>query len=195
MNQAKQETRMKPTRRVVTGHDESGKAIVLMDGPAPNMRQRKSGGNTLTLLWVTDETPVDAAGSRDRADRQIGVPPPASGSVFRVVEFAPAAPGAGPVDHDAILREMGLDPAKQGYLRHAATHRTRTVDYAIVLEGEIDMLLDDSEVHMKAGDVMVQQATSHAWVNNSGKPCRIAFILIDSKEPPAWSKPGGRRRG
>jgi mannose-6-phosphate isomerase-like protein (cupin superfamily) len=185
---------MKPTRRVVTGHDDNGKAIVLMDGPAPNMRQRKSGGNSLTLLWVTEESPVDVSGSRDRADRQIGVPPPPNGSIFRIVEFAPAAPGAAGVDHDTILREMGLDPEKQGYARHANTHRTRTVDYAIVLEGEIDMLLDDSEVHMKAGDVMVQQATSHAWVNNSGKPCRVAFILIDSKEPAAWTKPGGRRR-
>jgi mannose-6-phosphate isomerase-like protein (cupin superfamily) len=185
---------MKPSRRVVSGHDENGKAIVLMDGPAPNMRQRKTGGNTLTMLWVTDESPADVSGSRDRGDRQIGVPPPANGSIFRIVDFAPTAAGSAGLDHDVILREMGLDPQKQGYARHANTHRTRTVDYAIVLEGEIDMLLDDSEVHMKAGDVMVQQATSHAWVNNSGKPCRMAFILIDAQEPPAWTKPGGRKR-
>jgi uncharacterized cupin superfamily protein len=83
---------------------------------------------------------------------------------------------------------MGIDPATQGYARHANTHRTRTIDYAIVLEGEIDMLLDDSEIHVKAGDVLVQQATNHAWANNGTKPCRIAFILIDAKTPSAWQK-------
>jgi uncharacterized cupin superfamily protein len=106
------------------------------------------------------------------------------------VDFAPIAPSghAGAVDHHQILLSMGIDPATQGYARHANTHRTRTIDYAIVLDGEIDMLLDDSEVHVKAGDVLVQQGTNHAWVNNSGKPCRIAFILIDSKTPPAWQQ-------
>ena len=92
------------------------------------------------------------------------------------------------MDHHQILLNMGIDPATQGYARHENTHRTRTIDYAIVLEGEIDMLLDDTEVHVKAGDILVQQGTNHAWVNNSGKPCRIAFILIDGKTPPAWSQ-------
>ena len=73
-------------------------------------------------------------------------------------------------------------------MRHANTHRTRSVDYAIVLDGEIDMLMDDSEVHMKAGDVLVQQATNHAWVNNGTSSCRIAFILVDAQQPAAWQK-------
>jgi hypothetical protein len=180
---------MKQTRRVVTGHDESGKAVVLMDGPSPHMRQRKAGGNVLTMLWITDEMPVDMSSSQDRAARQVGVPPSANGTIFRIVEFAPVAAGeAPPVDHHAMLREMGIDPATQGYARHAFTHRTRSIDYALVLDGEIDMLLDDSEIHVKAGDVLIQQATNHAWVNKSGKPCRIAFILIDGREPPAWKK-------
>ena len=114
------------------------------------------------------------------------MPPPANGTIFRIVDFAPAAPHAAPVEHHQILLSMGIDLATQGYARHANTHRTRTVDYAIVLDGEIDMLLDDSEIHVKAGDVLVQQATNHAWVNNGTKPCRIAFILIDSQTPPAW---------
>ena len=83
---------------------------------------------------------------------------------------------------------MGIDPETQGYARHANTHRTRSIDYAIVMEGEIDMLMDDTEVHVKAGDVLVQQGTNHAWVNNGDKPCRIAFILIDAKDPPAWKQ-------
>ena len=74
-------------------------------------------------------------------------------------------------------------PAKGLPPRHPMMHSTRSLDYAIIMSGEIDMLLDDSEVHLKAGDVVVQQATNHAWVNRSGKPCRVAFILIDSQEP------------
>jgi mannose-6-phosphate isomerase-like protein (cupin superfamily) len=179
---------MKETRRVVTGHDADGKAVVLMDGPSPHMRQRKAGGNVLTMLWITDEMPVDMSGSEDRAAKPVGVPPSANGTIFRIVEFAPVSGDAPAVDHHAMLREMGIDPATQGYARHAFTHRTRSIDYALVLDGEIDMLLDDTEIHVKAGDVLIQQATNHAWVNNSGKPCRIAFILIDGKEPPAWKK-------
>ncbi len=175
------------TRRNVTGHDAQGKAVVLFDAALP-AKQRTAGGNGMTLLWVTGESPVDVAGSADRAQTQVGVPPPANGTVFRIVDFAPMPANAAPVDHHQILISMGIDPATQGYARHGNTHRTRTVDYAIVLDGEIDMLLDDAEIHVKAGDVLVQQATNHAWVNNGTKPCRIAFILIDGKTPPAWKQ-------
>jgi mannose-6-phosphate isomerase-like protein (cupin superfamily) len=181
---------LKSTRRIVTGHDAKGKAIVLLDAALP-AKQRSAGGNGMTLLWVTGEFPVDVSGAADRAQTQVGVPPPANGTIFRIVDFAPAAPQAAqatPVDDHQILVAMGIDPATQGYSRHANTHRTRTIDYALVLEGEIDMLLDDSEIHVKAGDVLVQQGTNHAWVNNGTKPCRIAFILIDGKTPPAWGK-------
>jgi mannose-6-phosphate isomerase-like protein (cupin superfamily) len=140
----------------------------------------------MTMLWSTTEFPVEVSGASDRSLSQVGVPPVANGTVFRIVDFAPAAAHAAPVDHHHVLVSMGIDPATQGYARHANTHRTRTVDYAIVLDGEIDMLLDDSEIHVKAGDVLVQQGTNHAWVNNGTKPCRIAFILIDAKTPPVW---------
>ncbi len=179
---------MKSTRRIVTGHDDRGKAIALFDGPV-QAKQRSVGGNGITMLWVTSEFPVDMIAATDRAQTPTGTPPPANGTIFRIVDFAPVTAGqAAPVDHHQILLSMGIDPATQGYARHANTHRTRTIDYAVVLEGEIDMLLDDSEVHVKAGDVLVQQGTNHAWVNNSGKPCRIAFILIDAKTPPAWQQ-------
>jgi mannose-6-phosphate isomerase-like protein (cupin superfamily) len=180
---------LKSTRRIVTGHDAHGKAIALFDGPL-QPKQRSAGGNGMTLLWVTGEFPVDMTSSADRAQTQVGVPPPANGTIFRIVDFAPATANVEPepVDHHKILLSMGIDPATQGYARHANTHRTRTIDYAIVLDGEIDMLLDDSEVHVKAGDVLVQQGTNHAWVNNGTKPCRIAFILVDGKTPPAWQQ-------
>jgi mannose-6-phosphate isomerase-like protein (cupin superfamily) len=178
----------KPVRRVVTGHDADGKAVVLIDAPTPYVNQRGEG-NVVQLLWITNETPADLSHTRDQANQKTGVPPPHNGSICRVVDFAPYD-GKVPqgVDHHEILKQMGIDPATQGYQRHIFTHRTRSIDYAIVLEGEIDMLLDDTEVHVKAGDILVQQGTNHAWVNKSGKPCRICFVLIDSEVPPAWKK-------
>ena len=171
-----------PVRRVVTGHDGGGKAIVLFDSAAPNVRERP-GGIVSTLLWATDETPADMSGRADRAARTMGIPPPPQGSIFRVVDFPPAGEDVAAASADD-LRGLGIAPASGAVARHPHTHRTRSVDYAIVLAGEIDMLLDDSEVHLKAGDVLIQQGTSHAWVNNGVEPCRIAFILIDAQEPP-----------
>ena len=172
---------VQPTRRVVTGYDASGRAIVLIDGAAPNAKLRRATGLTSTLLWVTDRSPADNSGSADAAAREIGVAPPPRGSIFRVVDFPPAAE-FGAVDNAAMLREMGI-ASGQGGARHAGMHRTRSIDYAVVISGEITMLLDDSEVHLKAGDVLVQRGTNHAWVNRGRENCRIAFVLIDAKEP------------
>jgi quercetin dioxygenase-like cupin family protein len=167
---------MKPVRRIVTGHAD-GKAVVLFDGPAPNQKLRQASGLVSTLLWVTDETPADITGGTDKSVREIGVPPPEGGTIFRVVDFPPEG---GARSREAILKEMGV--ADKGGARHAAMHRTPSVDYAIVIEGEIDMLLDDSEVHLEAGDVLVQQGTNHAWVNRGSRTCRMAFVLIDAKK-------------
>ena len=175
---------VQPTRRVVTGHDASGRAVVLIDGAAPNAKLIGIAGRLLkgsTLLWVTDRSPADNSGSADAAAREIGVAPPPRGSIFRVVDFPPAAE-FGAVDNAAMLREMGI-ASGQGGARHAGMHRTRSIDYAVVISGEITMLLDDSEVHLKAGDVLVQRGTNHAWVNRGRENCRIAFVLIDAKEP------------
>jgi mannose-6-phosphate isomerase-like protein (cupin superfamily) len=166
------------TRRVVTGHDAKGRAVILLDGPAPNVKLRKTSGLTSTLLWVTDSSPADNSGSADSAERDIGVAPPPRGSIFRVVDFPPAAE-VGAVDNAAMLAEMGLAGARADP-RHATMHRTRSVDYAVVISGGIDMLLDDSEVHLEAGDVLVQRGTDHAWVNRGRESCRIAFVLVDA---------------
>jgi mannose-6-phosphate isomerase-like protein (cupin superfamily) len=165
------------TRRVVTGHRD-GKGAVLFDGPAPNRKLRQASGLVSTLLWVTDESPADISGSADRAEREIGVAPPPLGSIFRVVEFPP---GGKQMSREAVLKEMGL--SGQSASAHAGMHKTRSVDYAVVMEGEIDMVLDDREVHLAAGDVLVQQGTNHAWVNRGERPCRIAFVLIDAAAP------------
>jgi quercetin dioxygenase-like cupin family protein len=154
--------------------------VVLLDGAAPNARLRPASGLVSTLLWVTDETPADIQGESDRAAREIGVPPPRSGTIFRIVDFPPEQ---GERSREAILGEMGVAPG--GAARHHAMHRTRSIDYAVVLDGEIDMLLEDSEIHLQAGDVLVQQGTDHAWVNRGAAPCRIAFVLIDASESSA----------
>jgi mannose-6-phosphate isomerase-like protein (cupin superfamily) len=172
-----------PIRRVVTGHDDRGKGVVVIDGSAPNSTVRPGVGVTSTLLWVTDETPADIFGRLDRADRTIGVPPPPSGSIFRIVDFPPVGPEVNAIDNATMLSNMGLDSNDALAVRHPYMHRTWSVDYAIVLSGEIDMLLDDSELHLRAGDILVQQGTNHAWVNNGSEVCRIAFVLIDAKEP------------
>jgi mannose-6-phosphate isomerase-like protein (cupin superfamily) len=172
-------------RRVVTGHDGSGKAVVLMDGIAPNVKVRQGAGFVHSLLWVTDEAPADISGHGDRADRTLGVTPPPAGSILRMVDFPPVTPEAEAIDHAALINDMGAGHESHGGrpARHPYMHRTRTLDYAIVLEGEIDLLLDESEVHLRAGDVIVQQGTSHAWVNRSSRTCRVAFVLIDAQEP------------
>ena len=172
-------------RRVVTGHDDAGKAVVETDGPAPNVRVREGAGFVATLLWVTEETPALGSLRVDRADRTIGTAPPPNGTILRVVDFPPVTPELESVDHRELLRAMGVEDHGDGAAkaRHPYMHRTRSVDYGIVLAGEIDMLLDDSEVHLKAGDVVVQQGTNHAWVNRSGAVCRIAFVLIDGHDP------------
>ena len=172
-----------PVRRVVTGHDATGKAVVLMDSDAPNQKVRQTG-LVSTLLWVTDETPADISGNADRAAREIGVPPPPNGSILRVVDFPPERAGG---TRSTMPRSCARWASRGAApVRHAHMHRTRSVDYAIVLSGEIDMLLDNSQVHLKAGDILVQQGTNHAWVNNGSEMCRIAFVLIDGKEPEAW---------
>jgi len=166
-------------RRIVTGHDATGKAIIALDGPAENVRVRAANGLTSTLLWAEDETPSDNSGDIDKADRDIGVAPPDGGSVFRIVEFVPDDDS---VSNEDMKRELGLDPDSGGPVRHPGMHKTRSIDYAIVLSGEIDMLVDEDEVHLKAGDVIVQRGTNHAWANRGTEPCRIAFVLIDAKE-------------
>ena len=170
-------------RRVVTGHDENGKAIVLMDGEASKIRINQAAGTRSNLLWVTDSTPADISGVGDAAEREIGVAPPKMGSIFRIVEFPPEKDLGRDVNNVEMIKEMGLAGTTDAGAkpRHPAMHRTDSIDYAVVLSGEIDMLLDDSEVHLKAGDVVVQRGTNHAWVNQGDEPCRIAFILIGAE--------------
>ena len=173
----------KPVRRVVTGHRADGRSSVLIDAPAPNVTQR-AAGNGSTLVWVTDESPADVSVTGDRAAREIGVPPPRRGSIFRIAEFPPGI-GGDVRDNETVLRDFGIGAdVKRGHApRHPAIHRTRSLDYIVVLEGEITLLLDDGEVVLKAGDVVVQQGTNHAWINRGNATCRLAMVFIDAEEP------------
>jgi mannose-6-phosphate isomerase-like protein (cupin superfamily) len=170
-------------RRVVTVVDHDGKAVVLFDGDNPHKKVRADRNTVSRMLWMTDRSPAAIAGSADRAAVDMGIAPPERGSIFRIVDIPPITPQIASLDPDHMQSELAPHAPKRGLPpRHPLMHRTRTVDYAIVMAGEIDMLLDDSEIHLKAGDVLVQQGTNHAWVNRGTEPCRIAFVLIDAAE-------------
>ena len=163
-------------RRVVAGHDENGKAIILSDGDAANVQQPTSTIES-TLLWVTDSAPASNSGTTDTADQEIGIPPPPNGSIFRIVEFAPEGKD-GANEELEYLASVGAEQHEGA--RHPGMHKTHSIDYAIIMSGEVDMFVDEDEVHLKAGDVVVQRGNSHAWVSRGAEPCRIAFILIDA---------------
>ena len=170
-------------RRVVTKLDENGKAVVMLDERLPMSDVRPP--NYVANIWVTEKSLPDFSSTADRGKTRTGLTPPKGGTVFRIVEFMPEPENVARLELNTMQRVVGAaDTPKKGLPpRHPMMHRTRTLDYAIVLAGEIDMLLDEGEVHLKAGDVLVQQATNHAWVNRGREPCRIAFILLDAEEP------------
>ena len=172
-------------RRVVTGKDGTGQAVVVIDGTAKRVHSRKELGVTNTVLWVTDSTPASLYDQGDAADREVGVVPPTTGTIFKIIQFDPQKDvQADDETRLQIFKRMGLAPegAPREKPRDPGMHRTKTVDYIVILSGEIDMLLDDSEVHLMAGDVIVQRGTNHAWLNRGNEPCRVAFVLIDAKD-------------
>jgi quercetin dioxygenase-like cupin family protein len=140
-------------RRVVTAHDAKGRAVAKIDEISKNLVSGRPGA-TSCVIWTTEFFPVNNTGDSDESLRQVGTTLN-NGTVFRVVEFGP-----------------GVAPRN---------HRTDSIDYAVVMSGEIDMELDDSVVHLKAGDVLVQRGTIHNWINRGTQPCVIAFVLIDAK--------------
>jgi len=176
------QTKVPEVRRVVTALDANGRAVALADG-AVELKSFRSP-NPAGEMWVTDKYPPDYSAKEDRAQTKVGLIPPVNGSIFRIVDFAPLTPAVSQMDVNMMMKVVGDHaPAKGAPPRHPMMHRTRSLDYVIIVSGEIDMLLDDSEVHLKAGDVVVQQATNHAWVNRGNEVCRVAFVLIDGREP------------
>jgi mannose-6-phosphate isomerase-like protein (cupin superfamily) len=170
-------------RRVVTALDGNDKAIALFDS-RPTLDGGGSGGAS-AILWATDGAPAGLSFKDDSAAKPRTGLPPDTGTALLVVEFSPLDPAAeAKMDPNLMMKVIGdRAPARGLPVRHPLMHRTRTVDYAVVLSGEIDMMLDDSVVHIKAGDVVVQQATNHAWINRGTQPCRMLFVLVDSRQP------------
>jgi len=165
-------------RRVVTGLDEKNHAVVLFDSRIP-----LTGANPSANFWITDSYPPSLS-KEDPASRPIGVSPPINGTKFRIVEFMPLdAAAEAKLPPEMIMKGVSPVPARGIPVKHPMVHRTRSLDYAVILKGEIDMMLDDTSVHLKEGDMIVQQATNHGWVNRGTEPCRILFVLMDSKEP------------
>lgn len=149
-------------RRIVTGHDAEGVSIVVTDGPVPVTRELPEDGVAFHEIWSTSGAPaVIGAGPEDPTAGEITVPPPARGTRIRINEFLPGH-----------LDERGLQ---------SPVHRTESIDYGIVLEGEITLILDDSEVTARAGDIVVQRGTDHAWANRGDVKARVAFILVDAE--------------
>jgi len=147
-------------RRVVTGHDATGRAVVKIDEIAKNLVSSRSGA-TACVVWTSEGFPVDNNGQEDQGLRKTGTTLD-NGTVFRILELAP-----------------GVSPRN---------HRTDSIDYAVVMSGEVDMELDDTTVHLKAGDVLVQRGAIHNWVNPGAEPCVIAFVLIAAKPVTAGGK-------
>jgi hypothetical protein len=170
-------------RRVVTGLDANNKSVVMFDNRMP--LQSGPLGLSATNLWVTNTYPLGFSFKDDTSAIPVGVSPLDNGTKFRVVEFPPLdAATEAKMEPGFLMKMVGpVAPARGLPVTYPLMHRTRSVDYAVVLSGEIDMMLDDSVVHLKPGDTIVQQATNHAWVNHGTEMCRILFVLMDSKQP------------
>lgn len=175
-------------RRVVTGHDKNGKAVVLTDAYATSVKTVPQWpGLVSTDIWKTNACPVQIAG--EEIDPTLGprsLHPASGGTTFRISIVPPESDfvrNLDPAQAQALFKGVGNAEASTHGRggRHPLMHRTETLDYAVVLEGEITMLLDDSEVNLKAGDVVIQRGTNHAWSNRSGQPVRMLYVLIDGK--------------
>lgn len=181
-----------PFRRIVTGHNDKGEAIFLEDGPPP--RAQKIGGEVgpwFYEVWSTTETPAQIhPDGTEPSEDGIKLAPPHNGTRIRVLDIPPEDEQVANVTAEEARKHFALigagDASSHGEAqsRHAFMHRTQTIDYGIVLEGEITLVLDIGERVAKAGDIIIQQGTNHGWANRSDKNCRIAFVLIDGEFVP-----------
>jgi mannose-6-phosphate isomerase-like protein (cupin superfamily) len=172
-------------KRYVTGHDKDGTAIVAIDDHAPNAVPLKGWpGAGVTEIWVTSEMPVDNMGRGDQSLRPLQHDPTPSGTIFRVVEIPPESGSA--IDTEETFRQLGSGnkPTKDDQAKHPTMHKTNSIDYLVVISGEMWMVMEQGEVLLKAGDCIVQRGTNHAWKNKGDKPCLLAAVLIDAHPAP-----------
>ena len=176
--------------RVLTGHDANGKAVVTSSGPLPTVVEIAAiPGTVFHEVWSTAGTPAAVDNSPDPTIAPLMLPPPRLGTRMRFVDIPPDTAeflAHGAAKMKAAFSQIGDEKAStvQSASPHPLMHRTESIDYGVVIEGELTLVLDDSEVHLKAGSVVVQRGTNHAWANRSGKPCRMLFVLIDGRYSP-----------
>jgi hypothetical protein len=166
-------------RRIVTAQNEQGRSFFAEDRICPHVVKRPNG-NTVIELWSTDEHPADNSGYRDPGIPERLLDTGRNGSLFHVVVYPPDSERAAAI---AEARDRGekISDRYEGKSRHFGFHKTETLDYAVVLKGEIYALMDEGEVKMTEGDVLIQRGTAHAWSNRSDKPCSVLFAMIPAK--------------
>ncbi len=188
-----------PIHRVVTGHDAGGKAVVSSNGPLPMVVEIAAiPGTVFHEVWSTSGTPAPVGNGPDPTLGPLMLPPPKQGTRIRFVDIPPDT--AEFLAHGA--QRMGEAFEQIGDIAastvkadspHPLMHRTESVDYGIVIEGEMTLVLDDSEVLLKPGSVVVQRGTNHAWANRSKRPCRMLFVLVDGAYEPSIAATLARR--
>jgi len=172
----------KTRRRIVTGHDGHGRSVFLSDGESPfSYFLEKAGGLQLTELWETRSSPADNSGTNDTGDHERRIEPINGGTVFRTIEYPPDRARLRTLAPEEFFSEMGALAADGANRRHPGMHKTNTIDYCIVLSGEIWAVLDEGEVLLRPGDCLIQRGTNHAWSNRSEEPCTIAFVLVAAR--------------
>ena len=169
-------------RRIITGHNQHGKSIITLDGPPARSIGEDVGG--LFEVWNTDGSDIISTDEIDRADEDILLSPPSGGTKFRYFQINPLPKGV----PDAMMQEIAADAFEKigaahhrvDTKKHPAMHKTETIDYIILLKGDITLILDEEEIDLKPFDVVVQRGTNHAWVNNGDEPALLIAVLIDS---------------
>ncbi len=168
-------------RRVVTGHDIDGQSILLMDGLAPNVKEMSAiPGLALTDLWETTASPASNEGDADGAGRPVRLEPPSNGTIFRIVELPPDATWRGKTNACEGFDSIGASHAQDKTSADPMMHITATIDYIVVLKGEIYAIVDKGETLLKAGDVLIQRGTRHSWSVRGNEPCVLAAILVSA---------------
>ncbi len=171
-------------RRIVTGHDAEGRSIFVQDGPAPNLIQPQASPNVgMFNLWTMAQVPASYAGNDDAAaaEARITLAPALGGINFRIMEFPPDAERNWAGKQSVFAQYGNPEALTDRTQRHPGFHKTDSIDFGIVLEGEIWALMDVGETLMRPGDVLIQRGTNHAWANRTDKPARMAFILISAQ--------------
>ncbi|HEX9965143.1 MAG TPA: cupin domain-containing protein [Allosphingosinicella sp.] len=175
-----------PVRRIVTGHDARGRSVVQEDGPpARVVTLGGESGTTFHEIWSTRSTPapIDRS-SGEPAEPGLSLLPPGGGTRIRILDIPPDDGSVAGLPREAVrdlFEAIGAGHTLPEDPPHPLMHRTETIDYALVLQGELVLVLDDSETVVRAGDVIVQRGTSHAWANRSAAKARIAFVLVDGR--------------